>query len=225
MAVYTRIHASDDERRTSGTPEPSDHIADIVEEKSRDAFARAIGEELRRAREALGWSRVQLSRRLPSDNGDRTILAYEHGIRRLHLQKLVELCVELQVDPGTIVTRGLARAKLYPEHLSLHIDLNALLDDNRGGGTFGPIRQWARNTLNEHPDGIVEIEPAVAQNLALFIGCSHNELAKYLARFTPEVEIREDTSPRAPRRRNAPRIIKTTKRFRGDETSNRRASA
>ncbi len=154
---------------------------------------------------------------LPSGNGDRTLLAYEHGIRRLHLQKLVELCVELRVDPGTIITRGLARAKPYLEHLALHVDLNALLEDNHGSGTFGPMRQWARNTRNEHPDGIVEIEPAVVQNLALFIGCSHNEVATYLARFTPEVENHEDTSPSAPRRRNAPRLTTTTKRFSGSD--------
>lgn len=82
-------------------------------------------------------------------------------------------------------------------------NLHALLEDNRRGGTFGPMRQWARNTLNERPDGIVEIEPAVVRNLALFIGCSRKALTKYLARFTPEVEIHEETSPPAPRRRNA----------------------
>ena len=195
-----------------------------MDEKSRDAFAQAIGEELRRARETHGWSRAHLSRRLPSGYGDRTLLAYEHGLRNLLLQKLVELCVELRVGPGTVITRGLARAQLYLEHLSLHIDLNALLDDNSGSGTYGPMRQWGRNTLNEHPDGIAEIEPAVVRNLASFIGCSHKELAKYLARFTPEVEIHEDTTP-TPRRRNAPRIVKTTKRFRGDDTGNQRASA
>jgi transcriptional regulator with XRE-family HTH domain len=145
---------------------------DGVDETSRDALARAIGEELRRAREAHGWSHAQLSRQLPSENGDRTLLAYEHGVRRLLLQKLVELCVVLRVDPGTIITRGLARAQLYLENLTLHVDLNALLEDNGRGGTFGPMRQRACNTLNEHPDGIVEIEPAVVRNLASFIGCS-----------------------------------------------------
>jgi len=87
------------------------------------------------------------------------------------------------------------------------------------------MRQWARNTLNEHPDGIVEIESAVVRNLALFIGCSHKALAKYLARFTPEVEIHDGTSTPAPRRRNTLRITTTTKRFRGDGTGNRRAPA
>lgn len=220
MAMYTRVHTSEDQ--ASRAPEAAGHS---VDEKTRDAFARAIGEELRRAREAHGWSRVQLSRRLPPGYGDRTILGYEHGTQRLFLDKLVELCVVLRVDPGTIITRGLGRAKLYLEHLSLHVDLNALLDDNRGSGTFGPMRQWARNTLNEHPDGIVEIEPTVVRNLALFIGCSHEALANYLARFTPDVEIHEDTTPSAPCRCNAPRITTTTQRFRGDDTGNRKASA
>ena len=199
-------------------------MVDGVDEKSRDVFARAIGEELRRAREAHGWSRAQLSKRMPSGNGERTLLAYEHGVRRLLLQKLVELCVVLRVDPGTINTRGLARAQLYLENLTLHVDLNSLLQDNGRGGTFGPLRQWARNTLNEHPDGIVEIEPAVVRNLALFMGCSHDALAKHLARFTPEVEIHEDASPPpSPGRRYPPRLTRTVKRSGGDE--GRRASA
>lgn len=208
MAVHTRVHTSEDKQRTSNATEHLDYAVNGVDEKSRDAFARAIGEELRRAREAHGWSRAQLSRRLPSGNGDRTLLAYEHGVRRLLLQKLVELCVVLRVDPGTIITRGLTRAQLYLENLTLHVDLNALLEDNGRGGTFGPMRQWARNTLNEHPDGIVEIESAVVRNLALFVGCSHKALAKYLTRFTPDVEIHENTNPPTPGRRNAQRLTK-----------------
>jgi hypothetical protein len=33
---------------------------------------------------------------------------------------------------------------------------------------------------------VVEVDPAVVRNLALFIGCSHHDLAAYLAWFIPE---------------------------------------
>lgn len=126
-------------------------MVDGVDEVANEAFARAIGEELRRAREALGWTRTQMSALLPSGNKDRTLLAYEHGLRQLTPLKLAELSQVLQVDPAAV-----------------------------------------------HPDGIAEIEPTVARNLALFIGCSHQALATHLARFTLENEIHEDT--RAPAR-------------------------
>ncbi len=45
------------------------------------AISRAVGEELRRAREAKGWSRAQLVGMLPSGIGDRTLLSYEPAPR------------------------------------------------------------------------------------------------------------------------------------------------
>jgi hypothetical protein len=48
--------------------------------------------------------------------------------------------------------------------------------------------QWARNTLNEQPEGVAYVEPAVVRNLALFVGCRYQDLADYLARFAPEYQ-------------------------------------
>jgi hypothetical protein len=79
----------------------------------------------------------------------------------------------------------LQRAQLYLDNIPLHVDLNALLQASRDGGRFRPMEQWARNTLNEHPDGIVEVGSTAVRNLALFIGCSHDDLARFLARFIP----------------------------------------
>jgi ribosome-binding protein aMBF1 (putative translation factor) len=54
-------------------------VSDAPGEATEKVISRAIGEELRRAREATGWSRLQLVSRLPSGIGDRTLLSYEHG--------------------------------------------------------------------------------------------------------------------------------------------------
>jgi hypothetical protein len=48
--------------------------------------------------------------------------------------------------------------------------------DNQNA-TFRPIRQWARNKLNRHPDGVAKLAPAAVGELADFIGCTHNETA------------------------------------------------
>jgi hypothetical protein len=70
------------------------------------------------------------------------------------------------------------------ENLPLAVDLKALLHDENTA--FRPMVQWARNTLNEHPDGVVEVESPVVRHLALFVGCNHLDLANYLARFLPD---------------------------------------
>ena len=157
----------------------------VPEELIGDAVTHGVGGELRQIREAQGLSRLQLVSRLPSGIGDRTLLSYEHGTRQLTVLRLAELSWALGVDAPTVFARGLQRARLLLDHLTLAVDLRALLHDERV--TFRPLAQWARNLLNDHPDGIVELEPAVVRHLASFIGCTHGELAEHFARFTPDV--------------------------------------
>lgn len=76
------------------------------------AISRAVGEELRRTREAKGWSRQQLVSRLPSGIRERTVLSYEHGTRQLNVVRLVELCDALTVAPPTLLNQALQRAQL-----------------------------------------------------------------------------------------------------------------
>lgn len=173
----------------------------VQAESLETAVTRAVGEEMRRVREARGWSRAQFVKRLPSGIGDRTLLAYEHGLRQLTLARLMELTEGLEVDPAEVVTRGLQRARLHLEHLTLHIDLHTLLTDlGSGRHAFRSMVQWARNALNEHPDGVMEVDAKVVQNLALFAGCSRRELAEYLARFTPSPGDVGEDAEEAPER-------------------------
>lgn len=153
-------------------------------ELSGKVFNRMLGEELRRVREAQGWSRLHVVRRLPSGIGERTLLSYEHGTRQLTALRLVELCYALQIDAPTVLGRALQRSHIHIEHLPLKVDLQALLKDQ--SPTYRPLDQWAKNNLNEHLDGIAEITPEVVRNLALFMGCTYGQLAKYLARFLPD---------------------------------------
>ena len=159
---------------------------DVSEGWSEKAISLAVGEELRRVREVRGWSRAQLAAVLPSGIGDRTLLSYEYGTRHLTFLRFVEICWFLGADPAASVRRALQRARIHLAALPLQVDLHALLSNP--GDTYRPMIQWARNTLNGHPNGIVEVEPVVVKNLAWFVGCSHDDLAKYLARFMPDEE-------------------------------------
>ena len=153
-------------------------------EVAEKTISRAIGEELRRAREALGWSRGHLVSRLPSGIGDRTLLSYEHGTRHLTVLRLVELCRALGVAAPTLLNQALQRARIHLQNLMLLIDLKHLLNDRNE--KFRPMHQWARNKLNENPEGVVELSPASVRELAAFVGCTYSELANYLAKFLPE---------------------------------------
>jgi len=157
---------------------------DAPKELATGVISKAMGQELRRAREARGWTRQELVESLPSKIGDRTLLSYEHGIRQMTLSRFAELSWALSIDAPTMFARGLQRARILVYSSTLEVDLHALLRDERP--TFRPLRQWASNALNEHPNGIVQVEPAVVRNLALFIGCDKRELAEHFARFTPD---------------------------------------
>lgn len=154
---------------------------DDVTEK---AIARAIGEELRRAREANGWSRRYLVARLPSGIGDRTLLSYEHGTRHLTLLRFIELCRALGVAAPALLNQALQRAHIHLQNLVLQIDLCQLLNDRND--QFLPMVQWAHNKLIEYPEGVVELPPSSVRELATFLGCPYHELANYLANYPPE---------------------------------------
>lgn len=147
-------------------------------------ISRAIGEELRRARESNGWSRAQLVALLPSGIGDRTLLSYEHGTRHLTALRLIELCHALGISAATLLNQALQRARINLQNLNLRINLRYLLNDYNE--KFRPMHQWARNKLNDHPDGIVELLPSSIRELAAFVGCPDTDLANYLAKFIPD---------------------------------------
>lgn len=158
-------------------------MSDAVSDK---AISRAVGEELRRGREAIGWTRAQLVARLPSGICDRTLLSYEHGTRHLTVLRLVEVCRVLEVGASHLLGLALQRARACVGNLTLWVDLPALLDDNTA--EFKPVLVWARRMLAQHPDGVVEVVPAAVETLATMIDRPHGDLAAYLARFVPDLD-------------------------------------
>jgi hypothetical protein len=158
---------------------------------TKEAIARAIGDELCRVRESLGLSRLRFAELLPSGIGERTVLSYEHGRRHMSQLRFLELCHTLGVVAPTLLAQALQRARIHLANLELQIDLRALIND--GNHTFRPMVQWARNKLNKHPTGIVGVSPSSVEELADFIGHTSQDLAKYLTRFTPDTVSTNDT--------------------------------
>lgn len=156
-------------------------------------ISRALGEELRRTREAAGWSRAQLVARMPSGIGDRTLLSYEHGTRHLTVHRFLEVCRALDHAAPTLLAQALQRARLELTNLVLRVDLRKLIDYD--SNEFRPLRQWARNRLNRCPDGIAEVTPCSVRELADFVGYAYPHLAGYLAKFLPESSDTAETKP------------------------------
>jgi hypothetical protein len=156
----------------------------VAHERLTKAIRRALGGELRRAREACGLSRVELADQLPSGIGDRTLLSYEHGTREMTFLRFLEICWVLAVDPMSVARAALQRARINLDKQSIHVDLRALSRDE--SITYRSMVQWARNALNEFPDGTVELEPVVVKHLALSSGCDYHGLVNHLARYIPD---------------------------------------
>ena len=166
------------------------------------AIAVALGAELRRAREAKGLSRAQFIRLLPSGIGERTLLAYEHGLRQLTIVRFAELCDALGATPSVLLTEALQRARINLTSMALRVDLRALANNNRI--KFQPLIGWAKNKLSECPSGIAEVAPSVVAEFATLMGYTRVEVAEYLATFLPEPDEPDanamDHSRKMPRR-------------------------
>jgi transcriptional regulator with XRE-family HTH domain len=159
---------------------------DFADRESRRFIAKTLGEELRRAREAHDWSRMQFVKRLPSGIGERTLLAYEHGLRDLAVVRFLELCHSLGVDASSLLNHSLQRAQVLLENAVLRIDLRMLIEDRRP--QFRSMSQWARNKLSRYSDGVAELAPTAVDEFADFMGCDHEDLRLHLARFIPDFD-------------------------------------
>lgn len=159
---------------------------------SQSTISRTLGTELRRARERLGLSRQQLVAKLPSGICDRTLMSYEHGTRQVTALRLLELCHALEESTPDLLRRALQTAATYLENLELHVNLHAVINDKNM--RFRPMVQWARNSLNDSPSGIMAVTPSAVRNLAAIVGCARDEMAAYLAKFSPEPAETDQTA-------------------------------
>ena len=137
------------------------------DEISDRAFARVLGQEIRRAREARGWTRAELVGQLPSGIGDRTLLSYEHGIRALSVARFIEICRALGVAATEILDSALEKARDL-RAFSIKVDLRAVLRDERE--EFEPVRLWARNRLKDDPHAEVLLAPVTVREMAVVFG-------------------------------------------------------
>ncbi|GAA2973763.1 helix-turn-helix domain-containing protein [Actinokineospora diospyrosa] len=155
------------------------------------ALLRAIGHELRTAREALGWTRAQLVAKLDREIHSQTIATYELGIRQCTLGRFVAICEALGIPAPDVLSTAMRQAGVEPHLLACVVDLRLLVLDH--AADLEPLRRWARHRLDNaaesdesDEDGIVHLEPGAVAELAVFCGLTHLQLFHRLGAFAAE---------------------------------------
>ena len=158
---------------------------DVVHDEVIDRVTtRALGEELRRAREQVGLSQADLAARLPSDPHAKTLASYEQGVRQCTVVRLCELARALDVSPIDLLARALLRTEIDLQTTGLHVDVQALTDDPRP--ELRPLRRWARARLTAYPAAtLAHLDGPVLQEMSIFLGTTLTDLVGKLAMFTP----------------------------------------
>lgn len=85
-------------------------IADVTDQE----ITHAIGGELRRARQSIGWSRPELISHMKTRMPVNTYACYEQGIRPCSIPRLVEICQALETDAADLLGRALQTLGLRP---------------------------------------------------------------------------------------------------------------
>lgn len=158
--------------------------------------ARALGEELRRARSEVGWTRAELVERMRSEIHARTLANYEQGSRQCTVARFVEICEALGVAAPDVLGLALQRAKVQLLASSIQVDLQAVLNDT--STKLEPLRRWARNRLasNQNDRGVARLPKAAVHDMAALLDITDAELVEQLVRFTPETVTRVRDSER-----------------------------
>jgi transcriptional regulator with XRE-family HTH domain len=161
---------------------------DATQDDQDPTFTRVVGQELRTAREARGWTRIHLVDQLPSGIGDRTLLTYEHGTRQLTVNRFVEICRTLGIAAPQVLETAL-RKSAELQIVTLRVSLPAVLRDQRT--EWEPVRFWARRRLSDSAADEVLLPPAVVRELAAVLGFSHDALARHLFQFVIDDSVRD----------------------------------
>jgi transcriptional regulator with XRE-family HTH domain len=174
--------------------EPVDVDGDVID----GVLTRALGEELRRVRHSVGWTRAELVSRMPSEIHSRTLATYEQGVRQCTVARLVEICHVLGVAAPDVLGLALQRAQVDLQAVSLQVDLRAVLRDQRP--ELIPLRRWAEKRLESEKEssGVVRLQRAAVQEIAILLGYSMSILTRYLAGFAPQRSPRLSGTEKAP---------------------------
>src|SRR2546430_8078839 len=161
---------------------------DVVHDSGRtdQMIARAVGEELKRARNTAGWTRDEVVERIHSEIQPRTIATYEHGTRQCTIARFVEICGCLGVAASDVLDLAQQRAEMHLQTIGIQVDLNSVVSDVET--ELEQLRHWASNRIAADPNGsgVAYLTAPVVQEMATFFDLTRSELIRHLLKFTPD---------------------------------------
>lgn len=158
--------------------------ADRIDTATDTAARQAIGEELRRARDTIGWTRAEMAERLPFDIHVQTLAAYERGIIQVPVSKMILMCGAMGVSAPDLLAWAMQRAGIDLATTGLQVDLHAVVNDKKAD--LLPLRRWARQCLQDDPGaGIARLDWPAVQAMARLFGAERDEFIQTLVLFTP----------------------------------------
>jgi transcriptional regulator with XRE-family HTH domain len=86
-----------------------------------------LGAEIRRAREAAGFTRPEVASQLSLH--PQTIAGYERGTTELSASGLIDLCELFGVPAPDVMARAMQRARIGLDTIGIQIDLYAVIGD------------------------------------------------------------------------------------------------
>ncbi|SDJ02379.1 Helix-turn-helix domain-containing protein [Actinokineospora alba] len=143
----------------------------------------ALGMELRLARIGLGWSRLDVVDHLTDDGiHKQTLACYEQGVRRMTVERWLQLCQVLTVSPVALLTRAIQRSTSG----AIEVDLHSLCQD--APHVPHPVLKWARRRIKGNPlgDGRAHLTVPVVTELAIALGLRQADLTALLRRYVAE---------------------------------------
>lgn len=145
----------------------------------------AIGTELRRARDTLGWTRAELVARLPFDIHPQTLAGYERGTVHCAVGRFIDICHVMGVSAPDILAWAMQRAEVDLDTTGVQVDLHAVLNDLTT--ELLPLRRWARKRLENDlsRDGVAHLTWPTVQEMATLFGFDRTYFVKRLIVFTP----------------------------------------
>jgi transcriptional regulator with XRE-family HTH domain len=155
------------------------------------AVVRAVGEELRRARACVGWTRPELVQHMKTRIPVNTYACYEQGIRQCSIPRLVEICEALGVGVPELLSLALQRLERDLDRSGILIDLHKIIRDERD--ELRSLRRWAQNRIEEDAltadvdePAVVRLPWVVVKEMATFCGTPKGSLLSYIREFAPE---------------------------------------
>lgn len=145
------------------------------------AYARILGDELRRLRQQRGWTRRDLRKRVPGDLSLQTLATYELGTRACTTARLVEICLALDELPHELLAR--VHRRVFPADLDtgLHLNLHAVAYAQTP--QLQPLRRWAAHHLNHHPtprNAAITLDQTAIEQLAILCNTTVPDLLTHL---------------------------------------------